>query len=453
MTIGAGRVIYQDLTRIDRAVSDGSFASNPVIQKLLTIPKDQCLHIFCLLSPGGVHSHEQHVEALIRLAALQGTEVCLHAFLDGRDTLPRSARTSLQAFQKLLADLDIGHIASVTGRYFAMDRDQRWDRTKSAYRILVDGKANLRSPNAVSALDEAYARGESDEFVQPTVIGSPRRIQDGDAVAFMNFRADRARQLSRAIVSDEFDGFARGRRPRLSLFATLTNYSEDISRGGVCAPVEVVFLPQQVTNSLGEHLANCGASQLRIAESEKYAHVTYFFSGGRETPFSGEIREIVPSPKVPTYDSKPEMSALELSEAIIKRISAKQSDVIISNFANGDMVGHTGNMPASIKAAECIDQCLARLVETCKEHHVHCLITADHGNIENLWDEPNADANTAHTTNPVPLIYVGEKGVTSLEDGTLADVAPTLLDLLDLSIPDEMTGRSLLQVQELAASS
>ena len=453
MTIGAGRVIYQDLTRIDRALEDGSFASNPVVQKLLSTPKDHCLHIFCLLSPGGVHSHEEHVAALIRLAAAKGTKIRLHAFLDGRDTPPRSAKASLLNFEELLSKLNVGEIATIAGRFYAMDRDNRWERTESAYRTVVEGIANQSSINVVNALDHAYSRGESDEFVQPTVIGPPCRIQDGDAITFMNFRADRARQLARAIVADQFQRFVREYRPKLSLFATLTDYARDISCGGSHAPVEIVFPPQRVTRSLGEYLANAGVSQLRLSESEKYAHVTYFFSGGREEPFSQEAREIIPSPKVPTYDLKPEMSALELTDNLVEHVRARDFDVIICNFANGDMVGHTGNMPASIKAVECIDQCLGRILAACEQHHAQCLITADHGNIESLWDEPSADANTAHTSNPVPLIYVGEREIDSLENGTLADIAPTMLRLLDMSIPDEMTGRSLVRMQELAVSS
>ena len=452
MTIGAGRAIPQDLTRIDSAVDDGTFGSEPVVQELSSIPSDKQLHVLGLLSPGGVHSHEKHIEELIRGASDRGVTVRLHAFLDGRDTPPRSATDSLTRCENLIRDLQTGSVATVAGRYYAMDRDLRWERTKLAYDAIVEGRSSSHAKTAVEALSDAYSQELGDEFLPPTVIGEPCSIDDGDSVVFMNFRADRARQLSRAIVLDDFDGFERTRRPKLALFATLTDYSEEITRGSKNAPVKVIFPTQTVVGSVGQCVAENGISQLRIAESEKYAHVTYFFSGGREEPFAGEGRKIIPSPKVKTYDEQPEMSATALTDQIVRHINAQDYGVIIANFANGDMVGHTGNMRAAIQAAECIDQCLGRIINACRASNAQCLITADHGNIEDLWDETVADANTAHTTNPVPLVYVGEKQLTALEDGSLADVAPTFLNLLGIEPPSEMTGRSLLRERTLAES-
>jgi 2,3-bisphosphoglycerate-independent phosphoglycerate mutase len=448
MNLGAGRVVYQDLTRIGRAIEQGEFAHNHAFAALFERLQATggALHVMGLLSPGGVHSHEDQIFALIEVAAAAGIErIYLHAFLDGRDTPPRSAEPSLTRAEALFARLGRGQVASISGRFFAMDRDRRWDRVERAYNLMVRGEAPFHADSAVKGLADAYARDESDEFVQPTAIHQPGdlpiRMHDGDGVIFMNFRADRARQITRAMIEDDFDGFTRRSRVALADFVMLTRYADDIRTS--CA-----FEPQSLSNTLGEYLANQHKTQLRIAETEKYAHVTFFFSGGLEDPFPGERRILIPSPKVTTYDECPEMSAFKVTDELVKAIRSREFDFIVCNYANGDMVGHTGNFDAAVKAVEALDACLARLVEAIEETGGQMLITADHGNVEQMEDKTSGQAHTAHTSEPVPLVYVGPQAVTLASNGVLADVAPTLLTLMHMEIPAEMTGRPLAQVRE-----
>ena len=437
MNLGAGRVVHQDLSRIDLAIEDGSFASNPVLNAAIGKARGGRLHVLGLLSPGGVHSHEDQIAALIEMVERAGVRVCLHAFLDGRDTPPRSAAPSLARFGD--------RVASICGRYYAMDRDARWDRVRSAFEMLTGGKAAHCLPDGAAALAAAYERGESDEFVQPTVVaqsGSGAAIGDGDVVVFMNFRADRARQLTRAFVEDGFDAFPRARRPRLQDFVTLTRYADDI-------PAPCAFEPEIVRNSFGEHLSGLGMRQLRIAETEKYAHVTFFFSGGREQPFPGEDRVLVPSPQVATYDRQPQMSAPEVTDRLVAAIESGVYDAIVCNYANADMVGHTGDFDAAVQAVEAVDGCLGRIITAVEANGGHCLITADHGNVERMRDATTGQAHTAHTSELVPLVYVGPDDVRLDTGGTLSDVAPTLLELMGLAPPGEMQGRSLLVPEPL----
>ena len=440
MSLGSGRVVFQSISRIDRAIADGSFDSNPAYCTAIdaAVASGGAVHVMGLMSPGGVHSHDRQILAALRLAAARGAErIYLHAFLDGRDTPPRSATASLEAADACFADLGRGRIASITGRYFAMDRDQRWERVEPAYRLLTEGLAEHEADSAVAALEAAYGRGESDEFVAPTRVGAAAPISDGDAVLFMNFRADRARQLTRAFVSADFDGFERQARPALADFVMTTEYAADIDAS--CA-----FPPESLDNVLGEWVAGRDMTQLRIAETEKYAHVTFFFSGGREEEFPGESRILVPSPNVATYDLQPEMSAPEVTEQLIAAIRSGEYDLIVCNYANGDMVGHTGNYTAAVAAVEALDQSLAAVEAAVLEVGGQALITADHGNCEQMVDHEAGQAHTQHTTELVPLVYVGS-AVSALDPagGVLADVAPTLLDLMGLTPPAEMTGRSL----------
>jgi 2,3-bisphosphoglycerate-independent phosphoglycerate mutase len=443
MNLGAGRVVYQSLTRINKSIADGEFFDNPVLNSAVdaALQNDAQLHVIGLLSDGGIHSHEDQIAALIELAARKGCrKIRLHALLDGRDTPPRCADASLKKFDALFAQNKSGYVASVGGRFFGMDRDKRWDRVQKAYDAICHGKAEHLAHDAPSALRAAYARDENDEFVVPTVItgttGAATTINDGDAVVFMNFRADRARELSQAFIDADFAGFDRGKRPALGSFVTLTEYSSAIK-----APY--AFGPENLDNSLGEYLAARGRSQLRIAETEKYAHVTFFFSGGREAEYPGESRILVPSPKVDTYDLKPEMSAIEVTDKLVDAIRNREYDVMICNFANGDMVGHTGVLEAAIRAVEVLDTCLGRIIEALQSVDGQCLITADHGNVEQMLDEENGQPLTSHTNGPVPLVYVGKRKLQLAADGSLCDVAPTLLNLVDLPIPAEMSGHSL----------
>lgn len=443
MAMGAGRTVYQDLTRIDRAIEDGSFVKNQHLRALNELRDSQRIHVLGLLSPGGIHSHENQICALVEYLSSQHHKLSVHAFLDGRDTPPRSASTSIKRVKQLLADLEQPGIASITGRYYAMDRDQRWDRTQRTYEMLTGSGSTLVAENAMVALDNAYQRSENDEFVQPTRTQGFQPIRDGDVVIFMNFRADRARQLSTALVQAEFDRFPRNPRVHLSTFLSLTRYSREINDEKHPCTVNTLFPTPEVENSLGEYLANNNLTQLRLAESEKYAHVTYFFSGGREKPFTGESRKIIASPAVATYDLQPEMSAPEVTQSLNEAIQSKQFNLIVCNFANGDMVGHTGVLDASIKAVECIDKCLKTILKTCNENATQCFITADHGNVEDLYNAHDDQPNTAHTTNLVPFLYVGPKSITLQPRGTLTDVAPTILSVSGYPIPTEMTGTSL----------
>ena len=435
MNIGAGRVVYQDLTRIDAAIADGSFRRNPALLAACHAARQTTLHVFGLLSPGGVHSQEDHIFTLLDLAAAEGARrIAVHAFLDGRDTPPKSARASLEKLVARCAALRNAQVASVSGRYFAMDRDKRWDRVKLAWDAIVDAQSPFHAPDALAALDAAYARGETDEFVKPTVIGGGLGIADGDAVIYMNFRADRARQLTQAFVDPAFDGFAPARRPKLAAFVTLTQYSEDLAVSGVAYP------PQSLAHSLGEYLAERGLTQLRIAETEKYAHVTFFFSGGREEPYAGEQRILVPSPKVATYDLKPEMSCPEVTDRLVEAIRGRQYDFIVCNLANADMVGHSGKLDAAIQAVGALDVALGRLTEAIRASGGEMLITADHGNLEQMTAD-DGQPHTQHTVGPVPLVYVGRRA--KLAHGALRDLAPTVLALMGLPQPAEMTGHSL----------
>ncbi|WP_262140471.1 2,3-bisphosphoglycerate-independent phosphoglycerate mutase [Pseudomonas sp. Marseille-Q5117] len=440
MNLGAGRVVYQDFTRVTKAIRDGEFFENPTICAAVdqAVAAGKAVHFMGLLSDGGVHSHQDHLIAMAELAFKRGAEkIYLHAFLDGRDTPPKSAASSIELLDATFQALGKGRIASIIGRYFAMDRDNRWDRVAQAYNLIVDGNGEFNAATAQEGLEAAYARGESDEFVKATSIGEPVKVEDGDAVVFMNFRADRARELTRVFVEDDFKEFARARQPKLAGFVMLTQYAASI-------PAPSAFAAGSLENVLGDYLAKNGKTQLRIAETEKYAHVTFFFSGGREEPFPGEERILIPSPKVATYDLQPEMSAPEVTDRIVDAIENQRYDVIVVNYANGDMVGHSGVFDAAVKAVECLDTCVGRIVEALEKVGGEALITADHGNVEQMADESTGQAHTAHTTEPVPFIYVGKRDLKVREGGVLADVAPTMLMLLGLEKPAEMTGTSIL---------
>ncbi|GAA3544402.1 2,3-bisphosphoglycerate-independent phosphoglycerate mutase [Zobellella aerophila] len=439
VNIGAGRIVYQDLTRIDKAIKDGDFFTNPALTKAVdgAVSQGKAVHIMGLLSAGGVHSHEDQIAAMIKLAAERGAdEIYLHAFLDGRDVAPRSAQGSIERFDRLFAELGKGRLASLIGRYYAMDRDNRWDRVQSAYELLTEGKADYQHADGVTALQAAYDREENDEFVKASVVGEPVAMQNGDAVIFMNFRADRAREITRAFVDSDFTGFEREARPGLSDFVMLTEYAADIHTS--CA-----YPPEQLVNTLGEWLAKHDKTQLRISETEKYAHVTFFFNGGQEDCFTGEQRELIPSPKVATYDLQPEMNSELLTDKLVAAIKSGEFDVIICNYPNGDMVGHTGVYEAAVKACEAVDRSIGRVVAALAEVGGEALITADHGNAEQMVNEQTGQAHTAHTNLPVPLIYVG-RDATPVADGRLSDLAPTMLTLMGMEIPPQMTGKPLM---------
>lgn len=446
VNLGSGRVVYQEFTRITKAIKDGDFFQNPALVSAVrsAVAQGKAVHLMGLLSPGGVHSHEEHLVAMIELAHREGArQIYLHAFLDGRDTPPRSAEASLQLVQDKFNAIGTGQIASIMGRYFAMDRDKRWDRVQQAYELIVDGKGLFQHHDAIEALHAAYARDENDEFVKATAItnaaGETIKIADGDALIFMNFRADRARQFSRTFTDSDFSGFVRERQPKLSSFVQLTEYAADIK-----APV--AYPPTALDNVLGEWLAKHGKTQLRISETEKYAHVTFFFSGGREDVFAGEERILIPSPSVATYDLQPEMNSTLLTDKLVEAIHSNKFDVIICNYPNGDMVGHTGILSAAIKAVEAVDTCIGRVVEALATVGGECIITADHGNAEQMVDHESGQAHTAHTSGPVPLIYVG-RDATPIEGGILSDVAPTMLQLMGMPVPAEMTGKLLFKLQ------
>jgi 2,3-bisphosphoglycerate-independent phosphoglycerate mutase len=445
MTIGAGRVIYQNFTRINKALDDGDFDSNPAYCNAIddTVVNDKAVHIFGLLSKGGVHGHEDHINAMIELAVKRGSKrVYLHAFLDGRDCPPRSAKASLEKTHQLCKASGVAKIASVIGRFYAMDRDNRWERTSQAYRLITEGVADYCAKTPMDALDTAYARGENDEFVSATCIceegATPTVLDDGDAVIFMNFRPDRARQISHAIVDTAFTGFDRFVVRKPSHFVMTTEYEANLNCP--CA-----FPPIPIINSLGEFLSKQNKRQLRIAETEKYAHVTFFLSGGREANYDGEERILLPSPKVATYDLQPEMSAPQVTERLIEAIESGHFDAIICNYANCDMVGHTGDYNAAIQSVDAVDECLQKVLASLREVGGEALITADHGNVELMFDSAINQPHTQHTTLPVPLVYVGDRTVKLSEGGSLADIAPTMLALMDLSKPAEMSGRSLIE--------
>jgi 2,3-bisphosphoglycerate-independent phosphoglycerate mutase len=446
LNIGAGRVVYQDLSRVDVAIEDGSFYTNPALSKAVASAKQNgsALHIMGLLSPGGVHSHENHLFAMLEMAARAGLKkVYLHAFLDGRDTPPKSAAQSLQLLQEKCTALGIGKIASIVGRFYAMDRDNRWERVQPAYELLTQGRAEFTATDALSGLGLAYARGESDEFVKATAIASKGEpaatMQDGDVVVFMNFRADRAREITRALTDKAFDGFHRAYIPKLASLVTLSRYGDDFK-------LPCAYTQEEIHNGFGEYISSLGLKQLRIAETEKYAHVTYFFNGGREQPYPGEERILVPSPKVATYDLKPEMSAFEVTDKLEAAILSRQYQAIICNYANGDMVGHSGNLAAAILAVEALDICIGRVVKAMQSIGGEVIITADHGNAEQMIDRVTHQAHTAHTLNPVPFLYIG-RNATLKDQGALRDLAPSLLTMMGLPQPAEMTGHSLIRIQ------
>ena len=446
VNLGAGRIVYQDFTRITKAIKDGEFSQNLALTNAIekAVSEDKAVHICGLMSPGGVHSHEDHIFAMIDLAKQQGAKkIYLHAFLDGRDTPPRSAEASLIKAQDKFSEVGCGQVASIIGRYYAMDRDQRWDRVKTAYNLMVEGKSKYRSSNAVEALKDAYQRDENDEFVQATAItdpvGNTISINDGDALVFMNFRADRARQFTRSFTERDFSGFNRNKTVELADFVMLTQYAADID-------TSAAFPPQPLNNVLGEWLEKHNKTQLRISETEKYAHVTFFFSGGKEDTFEGEQRILIPSPQVATYDLQPEMNSTLLTDKLVEAIESGKHDFIVCNYPNGDMVGHTGSFDAAVKACEAVDSCIGRVVSALKQTGSECLITADHGNAEQMVDNESGQAHTAHTCEPVPLIYVGRDAIPTSE-GALSDLAPTILNLMGMEQPQEMTGSNLMQLK------
>jgi len=445
MNLGAGRVVMQDLPRIDEALADGSLAASPVLADF--IAKMQAaggrVHLLGLLSPGGVHSHQDHMAGLAEILRAAGLEVLVHAFLDGRDTPPLSAVPYLDAFQAITA----APLATVSGRFYALDRDRRWDRVAKAYAAMAAGKGETAA-DAGRGLADAYRRGESDEFVRPTVLGGYDGMRGGDGLIMANFRADRVRQILTALVEEDFDGFERPARIAFAAAMGMVAYSPQLSRR-----LATLFPPVELRGSLGQVVSDRGWAQLRIAETEKYAHVTFFFNGGREAVFPGEERILVPSPQVETYDLKPEMSAPEVTDKLVAAVRSGRFALIVVNYANGDMVGHTGNLAAAIEAVETVDGCLARLGRAVTAAGGALLITADHGNAERMCDAETGQAHTAHTMNRVPVILAnGPQRFGSLTDGRLADIAPTLLQLLGLPQPPAMTGRSLLQTAGATAA-
>ncbi|HET9480241.1 MAG TPA: 2,3-bisphosphoglycerate-independent phosphoglycerate mutase [Candidatus Polarisedimenticolia bacterium] len=453
MCMGAGRIVLQDLLRISRAIQTREIWDNPVLRAAID-PLAQtgaALHLLGLTSDGGVHSHIDHARGIVRMARDRGvTRIFWHAFLDGRDTPPRCAMRYIEELESFFASERAGRFATVSGRYYAMDRDNRWDRTRLAYRAMTEAEGP-HAGDAAAALRAAYARGEDDEFVKPTVIApgtaggndaSDGRVRDGDAIVFFNFRADRARQMTRAFTRDDFDRFERAARPKLSSYVCMTRYDETFD-------LPVAFPPARPDRVLGQVLSDAGLRQLRIAETEKYAHVTFFFNGGEEKSFPGEERILIPSPPVATYDLMPEMSAGEVTEALLARLAAGAGDlVVILNYANADMVGHTGVYEATVKACRFIDGCVGRVAARVLELGGSLIVTADHGNAEQMIDPKSGGPHTAHTLNPVPILVASESlrpGIRIRTGGTLADVAPTMLELLNLAQPAEMTGRSLLE--------
>ena len=440
LSIGSGRIIYQSLTRITRAVKDGSLETNPVLVKAMEEARDngKKLHLLGLLSDGGVHSHIDHLLGLLAMAKNQSVEkVYVHAFLDGRDTPPQSAAPFLEQVEKACQELEVGRIATVSGRYYAMDRDKRWDRIQKVYDIMTGGEGQ-EAASAAEGLEAAYAAGQTDEFVVPfRVSGVDGTVEQGDSLIFFNFRPDRARELTHAFTDTEFQGFPRKEDQLPVHFVTMTEYEKSIQ-----APV--AFPPEEIRDTLAEVVSKAGLHQLHIAETEKYAHVTFFFNGGREQPFPNENRILVPSPKVATYDLQPEMSAYLVTEKLQEALDKDLYDLVILNFANPDMVGHTGSLEAAVKALEAVDECVGSLADKVLQKGGALCITADHGNLEEMEDPVTHAPMTAHTTNPVPFLVVGAEPGTQVEDGGLSDIAPTLLELLDLPKPEAMTGHSLL---------
>ena len=444
MNMGAGRIVYQELTRITKAIEDGDFFENKALKEAVEHCKKEnsALHFMGLVSSGGVHSHIGHIYGLLELAKRAGLKkVYLHAFLDGRDTPPDSGKSFLMDVEKKMQELGVGEIATISGRYYAMDRDKNYDRVEKAYRAMVDGTGEKAS-SVEEAIDASYAKKVYDEFVLPTVIekdGAVHTVSDGDAMIFFNFRPDRAREICHAFCDDEFNFFNRGARKKV-FFVCFTDYDPTIPNK------RVAFEKEEIHNTLGEVVSNLGKNQLRIAETEKYAHVTFFFNGGKEEPYENEDRILVPSPKeVPTYDLKPEMSCYTVTEKLTEAIRSGKYDLVVANFANPDMVGHTGVLPAAIKAIEVVDECMGKVVDAVESMHGNLFILADHGNADIMIDEKTGEPYTAHTTNPVPFILVSDEKHKLREGGCLADIAPTLLELMEIPQPKEMTGKSLLE--------
>lgn len=439
MNLGGGRVVLQDLPRIDAAIADGSLTTNKELVAFVEKLKAAggAAHLMGLLSPGGVHSHQDHMAALANSITAAGVRVHIHAILDGRDTPPRSALGFVKKFESDLAEPHLAAITTVTGRYYAMDRDKRWDRVERAYRAMAQAKSDYSAGTATAAIEAGYGRNENDEFVKPTVIAGYSGIGDGDGLLMANFRADRAREILTTLLDPDFDDFSRDKTAIFSIALGMVEYSSALNRF-----LPMMFPSIEVKNSLGEVLANSGVAQLRIAETEKYAHVTFFFNGGIESVFEGEDRILVPSPDVATYDLKPEMSAHEVTAELERAIASGKYGAIIVNFANPDMVGHTGVMSAAIKAVETIDDCIAKLEVAVKNAGAALLVTADHGNVEMMMDHESGQPHTAHTSFDVPLLMINHDG--PLMDGSLADIAPTMLSILGLNQPDEMTGKNLI---------
>lgn len=442
MNIGSGRVVMQSLPMIDLAIEDGSLAKMPeLVEQISALKKNGgTCHLLGLVSDGGVHSHQAHIAAMAKILAQNGIPVAIHAFTDGRDTPPASAQGFIKQLEGDISDLKNAAIATVSGRYYAMDRDNRWDRVQLAYDAMV-AAAGQNHPSARTAIDASYASGKNDEFILPCTIGDYKGMKDGDGVIMVNFRADRVRQTLDAMLNPEFSGFKRSKIIKFTCPIGITEYSSDLNRF-----ISTIFKPVELNNILGEIIANKGMQQLRIAETEKYAHVTFFFNGGREELFKGEERILVPSPKVATYDLQPEMSAVEVTDKLLEAIDSGKFDLLVVNYANTDMVGHTGLEGAAIKAVETVSKCLERVVATVEKHGGKILITADHGNCEQMVDDDGHTPHTAHTTNPVPLILAGA-GVSGikLENGRLCDIAPTVLSLMGIAQPAEMTGNNLIK--------
>lgn len=440
LNIGAGRIVYQELTRVTKEIEDGSFLENKAINRAMEHVKSHgsALHLSGLLSDGGVHSHISHLFALIDMAKKQGIkELYIHCYLDGRDVPPRCALTYIQQLEEHMDKVGLGKISTISGRYYAMDRDKRWERVQKAYDAMTLGQG-IQTTDSQAAISAAYERDENDEFVQPTCVDGGQPVKDGDAVIMFNFRPDRAREITRALVADDFDGFERKKIVSDLFYVCMTQYDAEMPN------VEIAYPPQTLKSTLGEYLADLGLHQLRIAETEKYAHVTFFFNGGVEAPNKNEDRILIPSPKVATYDLQPEMSAYLVTDKVLEEIASDKYDVIILNFANADMVGHTGIMEAAVAAIEALDKCVPKIVDAVLGKGGQILLTADHGNADNMLNQ-DGSVVTAHSLNEVPLLHIAEDPVTLKGGGKLADLSPTLLDLMGLEIPEEMTGESLVE--------
>lgn len=441
LNLGAGRVVKQDFTRIHNDIESGDFFRNPILKNALEYANDngKAVHIMSLLSDGGVHSHEEQTHAMLAMTkALSCPKVYLHLFTDGRDCAQKSAKKYIQTLENKISELGVGEIVSVVGRYFSMDRDNRWARVRCAYELIAKGRGKHLAKSAIEAVEMAYQRGETDEFIEATVINAPVNTKKGDVLIFMNYRADRARQITQAFADEDFQGFSRGTFVPTQ-FICLTEYKKDFN-------LPVAYPSSKLNNVLGKYLSNLGMTQLRIAETEKYAHVTFFLNGGVERPFYGEDRVLIPSPDVATYDLQPEMSAFELTDELVEHIESQKYDLIICNFANTDMVGHSGKLDAAIIAVETVDTCLGIIYQAINKTNAEMLITADHGNVEQMLNPKTLEVHTAHTNNPVPLLFVSQRqaDITKPESGALSDIAPTLLAMMGIEKPSEMTGTSLL---------